>query len=1136
MPKHWYDKDFYISMSDFKAHVNKVIAARPPSKPKEGTKVLDEDMILAPQWGNDDVNCLTSLPIHVPVSELNTLYSTCLVHCKTSKDDATVTALENEEVTPDEKYQFSHQAVINSINLGDPKSLPFNKITAEMIREDQLKSFPEIFEHFTVKPRDNGDKVSKATHDKYVLINNYVLAYYPKKFRRDATIKPKILLSETMTLNVMALMHCVSHTSLNQLLSQFSKQYYIKNKTYYGHVITSCCRVCARTKVPRSKDHIDGSLIRYSRPFEGLSIDFMKLNSCTYQRRKTNTILSITCQFSLLNMSIIVPDETAKSVINALENLLSTLPWPVKVILSDNQTSLCNNREVIAFCKARGIKCILTTPFASQGNSLVESSNKLMRKVIQRLQLMHNIENWSECFPLAKFIVNSLIRTYLKGTDNEFKLSAIQLVTGINPLSHFEALKDNDFDITKSIRVRDHYQKILDDHYKRLKVQQDERDTIFTSNIKIGDVCLIRRLPELKNEFAYRDMVFRVIDRKNRKVVLESMYGKKYIVRTHSKFVKKFSTSELINLLSPDLQKLYGHHYNLSDPRKPPSVIRSLHTRAMASKEKEKPLTRARVKQGGMKLIVPRTRALGEEESDAESSDGDAASSDLDNARLLHPQEKDPKGGPRSNGSSVGSRMTVSSAQGTVTRGKGKLQGINRRVGQQGSPNLARGQERRNIPAALPRTSPQKPISPRSTASTSGAPAGTPVRIAVTPSIQGTSKSPHYPRYQVGGFTPPSQPISVSGSKSTPAVTTTPQTFTPGASSTPQKKKKSPATGLKKLIQSISPKSIFGTSRRKGKMNVPPESSGARRKAGEKELEKTLSPILTPAEQTTQLERLLPTALQWENIPEQEKRVKGNVQHSPRVRHTAGAVNSPIRTPIGVSSRDLTQQSPIGADIYQTPSSTQVMHRASEKKVLTARKLNFDSPEKDKTLQENSPARVGNSPGLVSNRADLSLSRPQLSRQRVQHSPKLVDKSSADKEATGSAETSLNKSYAEAVKSPPTVKPVEVKQSRIPAPKAGKPKEKVVKTALKTPKQLAIEPTRKSIRDKRPPERFTDENFTYQISNEPLDDDTLHAYRLSIENPTWRVQGAQGGQQKIPIAVKQVEKPMMARSTLIARD
>ena len=655
LPKAWEEKGFEISVSEFRDFVQDMNKIQPEESAKAAKaaklKAANKGKHTAPARPTRQVVQTAALSIVTPTLPFNDtpmideLYHKALPSIE-GADTAILMAIEQEEQRADQgKVHLPHAAradpaIVVAVNkpatnrlqdvarldrdkhvTGDLEGnhihnmLPFYKITASLVKTDQLSAYDHIRSYFLQRlSQPQGCPIKTKIEKKYIFTADGLIQHFPLRLRPVDGAQPKLVVSTVLALNIMAIIHSIHHGSINQILEQFSKFYYTPRKTYLAEVLWHCCRVCARISVPHRKDAIPGHVVRGTRPGSHLALDFMSMKPVIHNRRSVKTILTVIDTFSMLVLSVIVKDETTSTFLAALDEILTLLPAPVECILSDNQTSLVKHKDVRNYCQQRGIRCTLTTPYCSQGNSPCESSNRVMRRTLQRLQLQYRQSNWAQLFSKAKFIQNSLTRVYAQGKPAQFRMSAIQLCWGIDPDEYLNArASDDPCDIQKVMQTRTFIQKVLDEHHKSQQSELAEKDAAFEvdqQRIKPGALVLLREQPMDKNKAAYRPMVFRVLARRHRNVTLSSLYGKSQVLRAPISTVKKLYYSDLFKLLSPLMQAQLGHnHHSGGSNRSAPSVIQSI-DRYIGGKPRQ---TRAK---GKSSLLKARDDSSSDEESD----------------------------------------------------------------------------------------------------------------------------------------------------------------------------------------------------------------------------------------------------------------------------------------------------------------------------------------------------------------------------------------------------------------------------------------------------------------------------------------------------------------------------------------
>jgi hypothetical protein len=275
------------------------------------------------------------------------------------------------------------------------------------IRKEQENSFKNIFDALLATLPN---QAPKAILDKYVLLNQSLLAYWPLKHRAHS--KPKILLDTKLALNILAIIHLRNHLSVKKMIALFKRTYYVKDVSSLALTIRSNCRICLVSRKPhRHHDDVPGAVRRPEGPFQMLYIDHMFVNQGTTKNKHTNIILNVVDAFSHLTLAQHVSSLSAKEVVRVLENVFSA-HGTYSSIISDNGSTLCINEQVRQTCKKFGVHNITVLPYNSQSMSIVEAHNKLLRRSLQETQLLLDEKNWVKVFDFAKYLLNSAPRKY----------------------------------------------------------------------------------------------------------------------------------------------------------------------------------------------------------------------------------------------------------------------------------------------------------------------------------------------------------------------------------------------------------------------------------------------------------------------------------------------------------------------------------------------------------------------------------------------------------------------------------------------------------------------------------------------------------------------------------------------------
>jgi hypothetical protein len=253
-----------------------------------------------------------------------------------------------------------------------------------------------------------------------------------------------------------------------------------------------------------------GSLSWPGEIFEELSIDHMYMAAeSPYKRRNTKVILTVVCKLSHFNLSRIVYSETALHTVDARCDILSVIP-PGSKISSDQGTALVCSRRLQAYMLQMNIKGKTGLAHSSQSHALVEQSNRHLRNSIKIVQKMYNSKQWSHAFDLAKLLLNCVIREHGNPLKPE-RLSAMELVFGIDPLQRFQAFDKDQFALTEVYSARHEIQRMIRDYHLKMTRELQAQDDKFKHVICANDVILLCKMSYDKNFNQYRPNLFKGI-------------------------------------------------------------------------------------------------------------------------------------------------------------------------------------------------------------------------------------------------------------------------------------------------------------------------------------------------------------------------------------------------------------------------------------------------------------------------------------------------------------------------------------------------------------------------------------------------------------------------------------------------
>ena len=166
------------------------------------------------------------------------------------------------------------------------------------------------------------------------------------------------------------------------------------------------CKTCAEIKpryyLPNRSNH----LIKATRPWERISIDF---KGPVAGRRKY--LLVIVDEYTRFPFAYPCSDMTSATVINCLTSLFSLVGLP-EYVHSDRSKSFLS-KDVTRFLTLKGIATSRSTPYHPTGNSQCERLNQTLWKTVKLLLATHRLpeSSWEMVLPDALHSIRSLLCT-----------------------------------------------------------------------------------------------------------------------------------------------------------------------------------------------------------------------------------------------------------------------------------------------------------------------------------------------------------------------------------------------------------------------------------------------------------------------------------------------------------------------------------------------------------------------------------------------------------------------------------------------------------------------------------------------------------------------------------------------------
>ena len=225
---------------------------------------------------------------------------------------------------------------------------------------------------------------------------------YKKTVQIDGTDYDTIILPRDQLPSVLKMLHDESgHLGIDRICKLFRTRFYY---TGYMAAIAEYIDSCPRCLVKKSpvKKQTDLGRVTASRPFETLSMDFLKLDE---NERGYKKVLVVTDVFTKYAFAFPTKNELATTVAKLLvDNIFNVFGIPER-LLSDRGRNF--EGEVIKqFCELLGIKKVFTCPYSPKSDAVCERFNRTLIGMIGTLSKQKRAE-WHKHLPYLVSVYNN---------------------------------------------------------------------------------------------------------------------------------------------------------------------------------------------------------------------------------------------------------------------------------------------------------------------------------------------------------------------------------------------------------------------------------------------------------------------------------------------------------------------------------------------------------------------------------------------------------------------------------------------------------------------------------------------------------------------------------------------------------
>ena len=430
--------------------------------------------------------------------------------------------------------------------------LPFfqgNILDAEDIAEDQRNCpyYGPIMKALMMK------KPLRGQYKNFVMIDNLLVG------KRDGNTV-KICLPEKSGLCIACSIHTLGHPNGNSLARRMKVHYHVKSIHALCDMVSKSCRACKLFRIPTKNNFLVGvnpmaTGIRGIMTMDHFYMPMSRGNDGSTYRYVLNFADSLS-KYSCAQMT---KGLTAVEVVDCLHKVIRQF-GVFKQLHSDRGSQLCRHPLVQEFCRKFNIEIVLGLSNQPTAHGVIENSNKLLRTCLQLCSESFELE-WAKIFDLGVLVFNTIDRTYGKDMNGKggFISNPYKLIFGLDcDITNYKFGKS----ILKSkeyFKIRDKLVKrIADCNRKRLQAHLKAEKDFKSDKFQPGDFILVRLQPKDKNKIRYRRNIFRVIERFNRRVTCQGLFGNKERRVIHVNECKAFVFDERLRNIPEYFQTLFG--------------------------------------------------------------------------------------------------------------------------------------------------------------------------------------------------------------------------------------------------------------------------------------------------------------------------------------------------------------------------------------------------------------------------------------------------------------------------------------------------------------------------------------------------------------------------------------------------
>jgi hypothetical protein len=272
-----------------------------------------------------------------------------------------------------------------------------------------------------------------------------------------------IVLCRPLITRLIASVHAVGHPSGKKMRRQISRNFYHSQLRNITNIISTGCKLCQDYKNYGSREGMPEGILKPPKyPCDILYADIFYMQPAKYRGKRYVGVLQIIDGFSLYSWGQAITSHETDHILDIFESIIPHV-GPTTEMRTDNATNLNANTKVQEFFTELGIRPQTVIAYYSQGNSLCELSNKLLRQ-----QINFYTESFGGPWPKHLFRAKHVMNLIPHKIEKLSELTPYELVHGKkpangNPLHFLDQLNP------KAARI------IHQTNQRAIKTFQDER-------------------------------------------------------------------------------------------------------------------------------------------------------------------------------------------------------------------------------------------------------------------------------------------------------------------------------------------------------------------------------------------------------------------------------------------------------------------------------------------------------------------------------------------------------------------------------------------------------------------------------------------------------------------------------------